>query len=292
MNLITAGLFIFFIILVGLIPFRLLYIFSDFTRIILYHVIGYRKKVVDQNLRHSFPDWSEDQYKKVTRGTYKNLTDIFIEGIKTFALSGKNAVKRYKILNPELIEKYYNQNKSIIFVLGHYGNWEWGTLGVPLQVIYDEMVILYKPLSNPYIDRYIRKTRSRTGGSLVSIYQTAESFKKYEEKPVIFVLVADQSPGNSRKVIWTQFLGQDTAFLQGPEKYATALDLPLIYLDIQRVKRGYYELELSVLCEKPTEMKKGELTKMYARKLESIIQKHPDDWLWSHKRWKLKRNKN
>ncbi|MBN2616260.1 MAG: lysophospholipid acyltransferase family protein [Bacteroidales bacterium] len=291
MNFIISGLFIFFIVLVGLIPFRLLYVFSDFTRFLLYRVIGYRKKVVDQNLRQSFPDWDEDQLRKVTHNTYKNLTDIFIEGIKTFTLSGKNAAKRYKILNPELLEKYYHQNKSIIFVLGHYGNWEWGTLGVPLQVIYDEMVILYKPLSNQYIDRYIRKTRSRTGASLVSIYQTAESFKRQKEKPAIFVLVADQSPGNSKNVIWTQFLGQDTAFLQGPEKYATALDLPVIYVDIQRAKRGYYELELSVLCERPRELTKGELTKMYAQKLESIIQEHPDDWLWSHRRWKLKRNK-
>ncbi|MBN2638093.1 MAG: lysophospholipid acyltransferase family protein [Bacteroidales bacterium] len=290
MNLITAGIFIVFMVLVGLIPFKLLYIFSDFMRFLFYRVIRYRKTVIESNLRNSFPEWTEEQYKRVIRGAYKNLTDIFIEGIKAFTMSEKQALKRYKIINPEIANQFYKQNKSLILVLGHYGNWEWGALSVPSQLVYDDLVMLYKPLSNPYIDRYIRKTRARTGGSLVSIYKTAEIFRKQNGKPTLFFLVADQSPGSSRKAIWTDFLGQDTAFLQGPEKYATALDMPVIYIDIQRVKRGYYELELSILCEKPAKFEKGELTKMYAKKLESVIKKHPDDWLWSHKRWKMKRD--
>lgn len=291
MNFITAGFFILFMILVGLIPFKLLYIFSDFMRFLFHHVIGYRKQVIKTNLRNSFPEWSEEQYRKVIRGVYKNLTDIFIEGIKTFTMSEKQSLKRYKITNPEIANHFYKQNRSVIFVLGHYGNWEWGTLSAPLQFAFENLFILYKPLSNPYIDKYVRKTRSRTGTRMFSIYKTREMFKSQRGKPTIFILVADQSPGNSRIAIWTKFLGQDTAFLQGSEKYATALDLPVIFVDTQRVKRGFYEIHLSLLCEKPAKLEKGELTRMYAEKLEAVIKNNPRDWLWSHKRWKLKKNK-
>jgi KDO2-lipid IV(A) lauroyltransferase len=289
MNFITAGFFIFFMLLVGLIPFRLLYVFSDGIRFLLYHVIGYRRKVIESNLRRSFPEWSEKQYQEITRKSYINLTDIIIEGVKAFTMSKKKAIQRYKILNPEVSDAFYKQGKSVMFVLGHYGNWEWGTVGVPLQFMHEHMIILYKPLSNQYIDSYIRKNRSRSGSSMVSIKQTGAVFKQQEGKPTIFVLVADQSPGNSKKAIWTDFLGQDTAFLPGPEKYALSLDMPVIFVDIQRVKRGYYELTLSLLSKHPAELPKGELTKLYAQKLESIIRKHPEDWLWSHKRWKHKR---
>lgn len=290
MNYIVYWIFIFFVFLVGLIPFKLLYILSDFTRFILYRVIGYRKNVIETNLRNSFPEWSEDQYKKVIHGVYKNLTDIFIEGIKTFTLSKKQAVKRYKILNPEVVDQYYKQNKSVILVMGHYGNWEWGTLAAPLKLACKKVAILYKPLSNPYIDKYMRKTRSRTGASMVSIYNTLKIFKEQKNVPTVFIMVADQSPGTSKIAIWTSFLGQETAFLQGPEKYAKAFDLPVVFVNTTRVKRGFYEMELSVLCENPSSLKKGELTNMFAQKLESIIRNHPEDWLWSHKRWKMKRN--
>lgn len=277
-----------FILFVGLIPFGMLYAFSDFMRFILYRIIGYRKKVVKDNLKRCFPDLSSSEMEKVVNLSYKNLTDLIIEGIKGFTISKKEVYKRYKILNPEILDPFQEKGKSVILVLGHYGNWEWGGLSAPIYFHYKEFITFYKPLSNSYIDRYIKKNRSRTGGRMSPIHKTAITFKQFVDKPSIFVLVADQSPSNVKKSIWVSFLGQPTAFLHGPEKYATDYNLPVVFVDVQRVKRGYYEIKLNILSENPMNMAPNEITTLYAKKLEEVILKKPENWLWSHKRWKLK----
>lgn len=287
MNLLVATIVGFFIFLIGLLPFRILYVLSDIMHFFLYHVVGYRREVVKENFRRSFPDLSPQELKKFVHLSYKNLTDLIIEGIKGFTLSKGQVFRRYKILNPEILDPFQAQGKSVILVSGHFGNWEWGGLSAPLYFHYKNFITFYKPLSNQYIDRYIHKNRTRTGSVLIPIAATASTFKKQVKSPALFVLVADQSPSNARKSIWIPFLGQDTAFLRGPEKYAKEYDLPVVFVNTQRIKRGFYELTLSILIEKPSNLPPGEATAIYAKKLEEVIYKKPEDWLWSHKRWKL-----
>ncbi len=288
MNLVITFFFLFFVFLIGLIPFPVLYLFSDFIRFLLHRVVGYRKAVIITNLKASFPEATEKEIKQMVSDVYKNLADVTVEGIKAFSMTPSQVRKRHRIVNPELIDAYLNKGKSIIAVPAHFNNWEWGSLSPGLFTKYP-IIALYKPLSNQYIDRFVKWSRSKFGTTLASIYKTGFLFERNAGKPSVYIMAADQSPSNAKKSVWVQFMNRDTAFLHGPEKYARLYDMPVMYGDVQRVKRGYYTLEITVLAENPTELPEGEITKRYAAKLEELIRKNPGSWLWSHRRWKLTR---
>ncbi len=291
LNFILAVILFFFIFLIGIIPLRILYLFSDLVYFFLYYIFGYRKKIVYDNIRRSFPELPENEIKRLVRLSYKNLSDVLVEGIKGFTMTKSQLKRHHKVLNPEVLDEYYDKGISIITLPNHYGNWEWGAMSPALQAKH-KIVALYKPLSNKYIDGFMRKNRSRTGSFLGSIYNTGRIFEEYTENgPSLFILASDQSPSNAKKAYWVKFLGRDTAFLHGPETYARRHNLPVFFVDIQRVKRGFYELDLILLTENPNDLAPGELTQMYAAKLESVIREKPENWLWSHRRWKLKKEK-
>lgn len=288
MNLFLASVLIFFIMLLGLIPFFLIYPFSDLMFWVLYGILGYRRKVVNDNLSKCFPNLDKMSLKRLVKLSYKNLTDILVEGIKGFTMTRKQILKRHKVLNPEILEPFKAAGKSIITLPSHYGNWEWGSLSPGLYIRDYKIIAFYKPLTNPYADRFMRKNRSRTGTVLASIYTTTRTFENQSKEMTAYIMAADQSPSNSKSSIWVDFLGRKTAFLHGPEKHATRFNIPVFFVDIQRVKRGYYTLELCLIAENPAELEPGEITRRYAHKLEEAIIKKPENWLWSHRRWKLK----
>ncbi len=290
MDFLLTIILTFFIFLIGLIPFRVLYVISDFLRFVLYRVVGYRRKVVEENIRNCFPELSEAEQKKLVSRSYKNLADIIVEGVKAFSMSNKQAVTRHKFINLEFLAPYKEAGKSVILLPAHYGNWEWGVLSAPLQLDYKHVIVLYKPLSNKFADRLVKKNRSRNGIFMGPIYKTAKLFQTYTAQTAAFFLVADQSPSNVARAYWTTFMGRETAFLPGPERYSRLYNLPVIFVDIQRVKRGYYEVSFSLITDNPTSLPEGEITARYARKLEDIIRKKPENWLWSHRRWKHKRS--
>jgi KDO2-lipid IV(A) lauroyltransferase len=197
-------------------------------------------------------------------------------------------VKRHKIVNPELLESLLSKHQGIIGVTAHYANWEWGSLSGSLQCK-NHFVALFKPLRNKYINNILLRSRAKCNTELVSIKETSDMFKKYENKNYVFLLAADQSPGGGRlleNAYWFDFFNRKTAFLYGPEKYAHRYNYPVVYIDIQRVKRGYYEVMLSILTETPQELPEGKITELYKNKLTEVISTKPSDWLWSHKRWK------
>jgi len=266
-------IYIFFLIsinIIAIIPFWFLYGFSDFLAFLLFYVFKYRKETILTNLRNSFPEKSEKEIRSIARKAYRNLSDIIIESIKAFTISNKRICNRFKIINPELLDEYYSKNQSIIGVAGHYGNWEWGALAGGLQIKHKGIAI-YKPLSNKYIDKFLRRTRAANGATLESIKSTSSTFEKYSHETCIFMLVADQSPSNMKEAVWTSFLNQETACLHGPEKYAKRYNYPVVFVNIQRVKRGYYELRFSKLVDEPLKTSDGEITKIYMSKLEELI---------------------
>ena len=287
-NILLALLTIFFIILIGILPFRVMYLFSDLMYFVLFKVIGYRREVIAGNLKRAFPGSDEQEMNLLLGKVYKNLTDIIIEGIKSFTMGRRQILKRHRIKNPEIIEQSRAQNRSIIGVTSHYCNWEWGSLSASLQTDYN-VVAFYKPLSNRWVDKFLRWSRSRYGTTLASIFETSSTFEKNRNQPTIFLMAADQSPSKREagKAYWVDFLGIRTAFLHGPEKHAKLNGHDIVYVDIQRERRGYYSLKLSVLAENVGQLPDGEITRRYAKKLESIIRQNPANWLWSHKRWKL-----
>jgi KDO2-lipid IV(A) lauroyltransferase len=288
MQYILALLTILFILLVGLIPFFLLYPFSDFVRWMLYSVFKYRRKVVEKNLKESFPQLTESEVKKLSWKFYRNLSDVLVEGVKAFTMTRRQIRTRHKVLNPEVALTYYKKRRSIVALPSHYGNWEWGSMSGALQLP-QNYVVLYKPLQNKWVDKYVRWSRSKYRGNLVSIYNTRKIFKEYQAKNSIFIMASDQSPSKPDKAFWVKFLGRDTAFLHGPEQYAKMYDLPVVFVDIQRARRGFYELTLKLITDTPLETSEGEITQQYARLLEDVILAKPENWLWSHRRWKLNR---
>ncbi len=290
MDFVVTKVLSFFVWLAGLVPFRVLYIISDFLCFFLYHVVRYRRKVVESNLRNSFPRITEKELKKLMVKSYKNLADIIMEGIKGFTMTDEQYLQRYRIINTDILRKYQVGKKSAVFLPAHYGNWEWGTKATPLQLGFKNIIIIYKPLSNKIADNFFKKHRVHQGLIMGSIYETRKLFRKYSPDFSAFVLVSDQSPAPvAKKVYWIDFLGRETAFIRGAELFARQYDLPVFFSDCQRIRRGYYEITLSLIAENPAILPDGEITKRYAQNLEKVILKKPEDWLWSHRRWKLKR---
>jgi Kdo2-lipid IVA lauroyltransferase/acyltransferase len=282
-------LFLIGINLFRIIPFWLLRIVECKVYILIFYVAKYRRKVVIGNLTKCFPEKTGLEVAQLSKQFYKqNLAPIFAETIKGFTMSHNDILKRYKVVNPEILDPYFEQGRDVLALASHYGNWEWGILGVNLQIKH-QAAALYKPLSNTYIDKYSNKLRQKNGMQLVSIFDTKAYFAAKKEKPVLYIMAADQNPGNVTKAIWVDFLGRDTACLHGPEHYARSANLPIVFFDVQRIKNGYYELTIKILEDNPTNCKSGEITQKYMSALEGAIRKKPENWLWSHKRWKHKR---
>ena len=291
MKFITYILFRIFILIFWLIPFWALYLFSDGIYFLAYYVAGYRKKVVIDNIRRSFPEKNEKEIRKIVKGFYHFLCDILVESIKAFSMSEKEVIKRYTFENTSFLDELYKQGKSVICVAGHYNNWEWAGIGSGSQLKHLP-VGFYKPLSNKKIDSVVQKTRVRGRSVLASIANTSAVFSKDYGEPAIFYMVADQSPSSVRLAYWMRFLSQDTAVLHGPEKYARLYNYPVVFAHPTRIKRGYYKVNFSLLVEDPSKTQPGEITSIYMNTLEKVINENPQYYLWSHRRWKHKREQN
>ena len=290
MSTIGAIFFITAVLIIGLLPVPVIYGLSSLFRFIIFHLIRYRTDLVKKNIVNSFPGMAEEEVKRVVSLFYRNLADIIIEGIWSFTISKKQIHKRYRIINPEVLKPFSDSGKSVIGVTGHYCNWEWGSLIASMETDFN-VIAFYKPMSNKHIDKFARWSRSRFGTKLVSINETTASFEKWKDSKTLFLMAADQ--GMPEKFLershWVRFLNRNTPFLHGMEKHSRLNNLPVVYIDVQRVRRGWYTVELSLLTESSPKLEEGQLTEMYAGKLESVIQKKPENWLWSHNRFKFSR---
>ena len=276
-----------FVTLFGILPFTIVYKISDLLSWTLYYVIRYRRVVVETQLKVSFPEKSEGEIKAIARKSYDNLGDIIVESIKGFSMPESEFSERYKFVNPEVSLQYTQQGKCVIHSAAHYGNWEWGVITYALAFPYPALGF-YKPLSNKYNEKFTALKRGRFGFIMVPINNTSKAFEQYKKDPATFVLVSDQSTW-SDNAHWVHFLGQDTACPPGVDKYSRMLKCPVFYIHIQRIKRGYYEVVLHKLTDGNENLQEGVITERYMKKLESILKEKPEDWLWSHKRWKKKR---
>tara|TARA_B110000003_G_C16542965_1_gene493535 strand:+ start:108 stop:965 length:858 start_codon:yes stop_codon:yes gene_type:complete len=272
---------------VSFLPYRILYLLSDLLYIVIYQITKYRKKIVYINLKKSFPSKNEKELKIIMNDFYHHLCDIIVESIKGFSISKDQLSKRMIIKNPELTNNYALKGKSIIFVGGHYNNWE--ICAQAFSMYSDHICIgIYKPLKNNFLNHKIYSSRSKFGTNLVSMKETRQSFEK-ESKPKAIVFGSDQNPANPKRSHWMRFLNQDTGVLFGVEKYAKEFDWPVIFVSIEKIKRGYYQAEYSLITENPTTMSHGKITENFTKRLEKDIINQPEYWLWSHKRWKHKR---
>ncbi len=292
MHILLTLIFYAFVLIVSIIPFWLLYWFSDFSAWLMMHVFHYRKGVIIKNLNLVYPDKTKEEKQRIMKLFYRNLTDNLLESFKTFTMSKKTIIKRHRVINPELLDDLLAKYKGVIGATGHYANWEWGTLSGSLQCN-AKFLGFYKPLKNKYVDKALRKSRCKCGTELESIRETSAIFQKYKQKGYVFLMAGDQCPKNGYlldNAHWVDFFNIETPFLHGIEKHAIINNYPVVYIHIERVKRGYYQLKLEILVENPSICSGGEITRIYAKKLQEVIDEKPQDWLWSHNRWK--RNKN
>jgi len=270
--------------LISLLPLRVLYLLSDLAYFIIYHIAGYRRKVVMQNLAIAFPEKTEQERTIIAKKFYRNLTDTFIETIKLVS-AGKKFLDKHFTGDKSLFEKLYVKGKKLQVHLGHNFNWELANVAMADVVRY-EMLVVYMPINNKAVDRLFKKIRTRTGSVLLPATKMNSTIVHYLQKQYLLVLVADQNPGIPSKAYWIDFFGRPTPFVKGPEKGARLNDTAVVFAHFTKAKRGMYEVHLTLATENPKSLKEGELTLIYIKYLENVIREQPEMWLWSHRRWK------
>ncbi|MGZ3864298.1 MAG: lysophospholipid acyltransferase family protein [Bacteroidia bacterium] len=289
MNAVIYYLSLPLIYLFSALPYWLFYGVSDVFFLLIYYVVGYRKKVVLDNLRNSFPEKSEKDLKKIRFKFYRYFCDFILETLKTLTISRSAMLKRCK-LSPEakkLFDMYYEEKKSLIFVMGHYGNWEWAGNTFSLEGKH-QLYVIFHPLTNKYFNGLIVGMRTRFGTKLIEMKNTIRDMISNRKELNATAFIADQTPP-PEGAYWTKFLNQDTPIFWGTEKIARKLNYPVIFVNVGRVKRGYYEIHAETLVEDPSTTYEGQISEMHTRRLEQEIVKQPELWLWSHRRWKHKK---
>ena len=241
--------------------------------------------MITQNLKNSFPELSEKEIRQLRGKFYKVLGDMFVEALKSHSSSKGKKWDRFRVTNPEILDQYYENQKSCVIMMAHYANWEWIIHGA--SFFKHRWCSIYKELRNKRINEHLLKLRRNFGMLLYSQAQTGVMVKNNIKAPALFVYISDQNPGSMPDdQHWIPFLGRPTACLPGAEMLARKFDLPVFYLDVRRVSRGRYDATLVSLETKSAESSPGQITEKYMNKLESVIRNKPEFWLWSHKRWK------
>jgi KDO2-lipid IV(A) lauroyltransferase len=267
----------------SLLPLWILYRISDLLFLLFISIIPYRKKVVQSNIEKSFPDVSPRDQAVLVRGFYRHFSDLLVESIKNLSISKEELLRRMKVVNPEVLQELEKKGKSVLFVSGHFNNWEWFITSQALLVPFESYGI-GMPLSNGFWDKKLSERRQRFGLKVVNAKNYKEMFQK--EKAVSVLVLSDQAPADARKSYWMEFLHQPSPVLFGVEKMANEFDLTVVYFTMKKVKRGQYSVEFQVLTEAPKSLPYGVLTEKHVQLLEESIIEQPCNWLWSHKRWK------
>ena len=274
----------------ALLPMRALYVLSDILYVLIYKIAGYRVKVVRRNITASFPDKSKAEWRQLERRFYHHFADYIVETIKLAHISLDEIQQRAYLKNPELVDQLMEKGHTcFILTMGHYGNWEWFS-GSTTRFEDSRIYQIYRPLNNKAFDKLFADLRTQFGSFGIKKNDTIRDIIKLKQDKTksVVIFLADQTPSKANLHYWTEFLHQDTAILTGPERIARKLNLPVIFLDTQKVKRGYYTVDMKLITENPKETPENYITEQYARLLEKMILRDPAYWLWTHKRWKHK----
>jgi len=276
------------IIPISVLPYPVLYKISDLLFYVLYYGIGYRKKVIQENIKISFPEMPYHEQQALCKKYYRHLSDLLVESLKVFTISTKDINERMVIKNPEFIQPYFEQKKSLILAGGHNNNWELFAVAID-ACIQHQAIGIYQPLNNTFFNEKMQVTRSRFGLKMISTKIVKEVFEKEKHNVTVTIFGVDQSPSLKSNCHVMKFLNQETRVAFGAEKYAKEYNYPVVYGKINKLKRGYYSFEFSDIIENPQDTAHGEITEKITRLIERDIRLHPEFWLWSHKRWKKKR---
>jgi KDO2-lipid IV(A) lauroyltransferase len=278
-----------FLWLVSILPFPIFYALSDVIYFLIYHIIGYRKKTVRNNLALALPHLSEAERRVIEKKFYQHFCDMFLEMAKTMTISEEEINKRFVITNPELVTEYEQKGKSIMLLASHYASWEW-LLALNKKLSF-QGVGVYKKLANKYFDKLVIDIRSKYNTKLVVTRETIPLIANNQRKGILsmYGMASDQSPKNDRIIHWGNFMGIDVPVHTGAEVLAKKYDLTVLFAKVEKVKRGYYQATLIPLTDDPKSIPNFEITNMFIKEVEKQIYEAPEYYFWTHKRWKHSR---
>lgn len=274
--------------LLSRLPMAVLYIISDILYTIIYYIVGYRKKVVFQNIQLAFPDKNDSEIKTISKHFFRHLTDLMVESVKAFSISKKEISKRYTYKNPEVINDLTKGGKNVILVGAHYSNWEW-SFSFPF-VLETQMYGAYTKIANKYFDKVIKDSRTRFGVKGFKTSATIRGINSNIENNIqaIYLLLSDQSPQFHKTHYWQKFLGVHVPIHTGAEMLAKKFDFAVVNYSVNKIKRGYFETEFELITDNPRSLSDYEVTDLYLKITERNIIAKPEHYLWSHKRFKHK----
>jgi len=289
MDAITFALSYAMIWLLSLLPFRVVYFFSDLMYLFAYYLIGYRKETVFKNLRSAFPEKDEGEITRLARKFYHFFCDVGLEIFISQKWSYEKIGKRYHVNNQEIVDNYLDKHQNVMVLAGHHGNWEWTRSFTALCKVH--VIAIYKPLSNKYFNRWVIRLREDINHSVIPMERSLRTILDFENRkvPYLSYMVIDQRPLKAQIHHWITFMNQDTPVFSGPERIARKTGQAVIFLKIRRGKRGFYEVDLIPLTDDPAGTHENEITDSYFRMLEETIREQPEVYLWSHNRWKFSR---
>lgn len=285
-------IFYVFIWLISWLPLPVLYVLSDILYYLVYHIAGYRRKVVRKNLILSFPEKNITQIKEIEHKFYRYFCDLMVETFYLMHISKEEFLRRISYKNLDLITEQYKNKKSVMMMTAHFGNWEWLASMSMLLPVGSPMYGIYKKLSNKNFDKFMYDQREKFGGTNIETQELFRTLlrKRSDNEYGTYCMISDQRPTPESARHWMDFLHQDTSCLVGTEQLAKRFDYPVAFLSIERIKRGYYTCEFILIAAEPKKTAEYEITEKYMRILEKKIIEHPEFWLWSHNRWKHKRD--
>jgi KDO2-lipid IV(A) lauroyltransferase len=271
---------------ISILPFRILYVFSDMVYVLVYHVIGYRKKVVRKNIAMALPHLSEKERLNIEKKSYHHLCDMFLEMMKTMTISEKEMNKRFVFTNLELYTALEKKQKSIAVMIAHYATYEW-VISMNRKIEFEGFAI-YKKVNNKYFDKLVRNIRSKFKATLITTSQTIPVIKENESlgHRGVYGFASDQSPQESKAFHWQKFMGIETPVYTGAEMLVKRFDMNVIFLRVKKVKRGYYEATFELMFDNPKAIPDYQISDEFLRRVEKQIYEAPEYYLWTHKRWK------
>ena len=267
-------------------PLRVLYLISDFTFFVIYHVVGYRRKVVLENLQNSFPTKSPEELKKIQRNFYVNFCDYIIETFKSFTISSNELRVRVQHLNQDIFEEAKAENKNVILLAGHVFNWEW--FNVLAKIIPQENSFpVYREVQSGFWEEKVKGLRNRFGNQPLEAREVIRHiFRNPNDGNSVYMFVADQTPHFSEVTYGLNFLNQKTPVFLGYDKLSTRMDLVFVFCEMKKVKRGFYQINYYRIQPDGEKFVNHEVVKKFHHLLENTINKRPDNYLWSHRKWK------
>lgn len=277
-----------FLWVISKLPFRLLYMFSDLVFFILFYLIRYRRKTVRKNLKIALPNLSDSEHSRIEKEFYRHMCDMFLEMIKTLGITESEMRKRFTFTNIEVIHEFEKKGKSIILMCAHYASWEW--MIIIGKLINIKGFGIYKKIKNPYFDKLVRDIRSKFDATLIDTKSTVKQVTENQKNGVqgIYAFISDQTPRPQKTHYWESFMGKVVPIHTGGEMLAKKLDMNVIYLKVEKLKRGHYQGTFIPLAENVREIPDYEITHDFLKEVEKQIHQKPEYYFWTHKRWKHK----